>query len=528
MPCVRWRPRSDCEPEVLDLLAANPLLTIMLVVSLGTLLGAVPFGPVRFGAAGALFVGLGVGALDPRLGSGLGLIQTLGLALFVYMVGIAVGARFFRGLRRQLPLMISAVVVLGLAGLAGMVLGSLLGISPAVRGGVYAGALTSTPALAAAIAKAGSQEPAIGYALSYPIGVTLAILALAIVLTRPWHARRDPLPLAGRSLIDLSVEIEHPCRLQDVPGIGDHSVRFSYLSRDGQVRVIKADDEFRHEDRVVIIGPEEPVQQAVEYLGRRVHHHLADDRSTVDYRRILVSDPRIAGRTIGELDIPGRFDGIVTRLRRGDLDMLAAEDTVVELGDRLRVVVPRGQLTSVARYLGDSERKVSEIDALSLGIGVALGLLLGLIAVPLPGGIKLALGSAAGPLVIGMILGRLERTGPLVWGLPSSASLTIRQLGLASGQAFAAQAFTGLGLRIAVAGAITVGLSAAFVLALARALGFSTARAAGGLAGFVGQPAILAYVNGRTVDERVDAGYAALFALAIIVKILLVQVIVAT
>jgi putative transport protein len=522
---------------VLDLLAANPLLTIMLVVSLGALLGAVPFGPVRFGAAGALFVGLGVGALDPRLGTGLGLVQTLGLALFVYMVGVAAGARFFRGLRRQLPLMAGAVVVLGLVALAVVTLGRLLAISPAVRGGVYAGALTSTPALAAAIAKAGSQEPAIGYALSYPVGVTLAILALAIVLTRPWQARRDPLPMAGRSLIDLSVEVEHPCRMQDVPGMGDHSVRFSYLSHDGQVRVVKSDDEFQLGDRVVIIGPEEPVQQAVQYLGRRVHHHLAHDRSTVDYRRILVSDPRIAGRTIGELDIPGRFDGIITRLRRGDLDMLATDDTMVELGDRLRVVVPRGQLQSVARYLGDSERKVGEIDALSLGIGVALGLLLGLIAVPLPGGIKLALGSAAGPLVVGMILGRLERTGPLVWGLPSSANLTIRQLGLllflattglASGQAFAAQAFTGLGLRIAVAAAITVALSAALMLPLARTFGFSTARAAGVLAGFVGQPAILAYVNGRTVDERVDAGYATLFALSLIVKIVLVQVIVTT
>src|SRR4029453_2636090 len=141
-PYARSRPRSGCEPTVLDLLAANPLLTIMLFVSLGTLLGAVSFGPVRFGPAGALFVGLGVGALDPRLGRGLGLVQTLGLALFVYMVGIAVGARFFRGLRRQLPLMASATVVLGLAGLAVMVLGSLLGISPAGRGGVYAGALT--------------------------------------------------------------------------------------------------------------------------------------------------------------------------------------------------------------------------------------------------------------------------------------------------------------------------------------------------------------------------------------------------
>jgi putative transport protein len=83
---------------VFDLLAASPLLTIMLVVSLGTLLGAIPFGPVRFGAAGALFVGLALGAMDARLGTGLGLVQTLGLALFVYTVGIAVGARFFREL----------------------------------------------------------------------------------------------------------------------------------------------------------------------------------------------------------------------------------------------------------------------------------------------------------------------------------------------------------------------------------------------------------------------------------------------
>ena len=520
-----------------DLLAASPLLTIMLVVSLGTLLGAIPFGPVRFGAAGALFVGLGLGAMDARLGTGLGLVQTLGLALFVYTVGIAVGARFFRELRRQLPLMAVSVLVLGLAALAVMVLGSMFGISPALRGGVFTGALTSTPALAAAIAKVGSQDPAVGYALSYPVGVTLAIVAASTVLARPWQASRDPVPLAGRRLIDVSAEVQHPCRLHEVPGIGEHSVRFSYLSRGGQTRVVESDEELRLGDRVVVIGPQEAVLQAVEHLGRRVDKHLAHDRSSVDYRRILVSNPAIAGRTIGELDIPGRFDGIVTRVRRGDLDMLADDDLVIELGDRLRVVVPRGQLGPVAHYLGDSERKVSEIDALSLGIGLALGLLLGLIAVPLPGGVKLALGPAAGPLVMGMILGRLERTGPVVWGLPSSANLTIRQLGLllflaatglASGQAFAAQAFTGLGLRIAAAGAVIVALSSALLLVLARMLGASTARAAGGLAGFLGQPAILAYVNGRTVDERVGAGYAALFALAIIVKILLVQVIVAT
>jgi len=277
------------------------------------------------------------------------------------------------------------------------------------------------------------------------------------------------------------------------------------------------------------------VQRAVDFLGIRVNRHLAHDRSVVDYRRVLLSNAALAGRTVEDLDIPGRFGGIVTRIRRGDLDLLAAEETVVELGDRLRVVVPRGELRGVARYLGDSERRVSEIDALSLGIGLALGFLVGLVSIPLPGGVKLSLGAAAGPLVVGMILGRLERTGPVVWGLPTGANLTIRQLGLllflaavglSSGQAFASQAFSLLGLKIVALGAACVTISSVLIIVLARALDASTARTAGAVAGFVGQPAVLAYANGRVVDERVNSGYTALFALDLIAKVLLVQVIV--
>ena len=519
-----------------DVLADSPLLTLMVVVGLGTLLGTVPFGPIRFGAAGALFVGLLFGGLDGRLGTGLELVQTMGLALFVYTVGLAAGAGFFRGLRRQLPLMGGSVGVLAVAAGTVIGLGALLSVSSPLGGGAFAGALTSTPTLAAAIAKAGSQEPAVGYALAYPVGVTLTILVVAAVLARPWEAERDPPPVAGLGLVDVSAEVLHPSRLHEVPGYDDHLVRFSYLARSGRTRVVEGDEQLRPGDRVVVIGPQEAVDDAVAHLGRRVDRHLAHDRSEVDYRRILVSDPSVAGRTVAELDIPGRFDGIVTRVRRGDLDMLASDDLIVELGDRLRVVVPRGRMREAAAYLGDSERKVSEIDALSLGVGLAVGLLLGRLVLPLPGGVELTLGAAAGPLVVGLVLGRLERTGPVVWGLPSSANLTIRQLGLLlflaatgliSGPSFADQAFTTLGLRIVVVGAVTVSLSAVLVVALARALGVSTPRAAGALAGFVGQPAILAFANSRTVDERVDSGYASLFAVCLIAKIVIVQLVVA-
>jgi putative transport protein len=286
---------------------------------------------------------------------------------------------------------------------------------------------------------------------------------------------------------------------------------------------------------VVVVGPAEAVARAREHLGHRVDHHLAHDRSQVDYRRFVVSDPRVAGRTIGELDVPGRLDGIVTRVRRGDLDLLASEEFVLELGDRVRVVVPRGRLGEVAELFGDSERKVSEIDALTLGVGLAVGLAVGLVTLPLPGGLRFALGSAAGPLVVGIVLGRLERTGPLVWGLPMAANLTIRQLGLLlflgatgliSGQAFAAQALSWTGLRVVVAAVVITSVAGVLFVLVARLAGVSTARAAGGLAGFIGQPAILAYANGRVTDERVEAGYAALFALGLILKILLVQVVV--
>lgn len=520
-----------------DVLAANPLLTLMVVLALGTLVGMIPFGPVRFGPAGALFVGLAAGALDPRMGEGLGLVQTLGLGLFVYTVGLAAGAGFFRDLRRQLPLMGGAVAVLALVAVVAVVLGRLLGLGPALSAGSYAGALTSTPALAAATEQAGNQEPAVGYSLSYPVGVVVTILVVAVVLSRPWQARRDPDPVAGLGLVDISVEVTRPTRLGDVPGVRENEVRLSYLAREGETRVVTPDEQLRAGDRVVVVGPEPAVRRAREHLGHRVSEHLAHDRSTVDYRRFIVSNPEVAGRTVRELDIPARFAGIVTRVRRGDLDMLAHDDFVLELGDKVRVIVPRGRMGEVAAVLGDSEREVAEIDAFSLGVGLALGLLVGLVALPLPGGITLALGSAAGPLVVGMVLGRLERTGPLLWGLPRSANLTIRQLGLllflgatglASGQAFASSAFSVEGLKVVVLAVVMVGVGAVALLLLARALGTSAPRAAGALAGFVGQPAILAYANGRTVDERIDAGYAALFALGIIAKIVLVQVVGAT
>lgn len=526
---------------MIDLLAGTPLLTLFLAVALGTLVGAIPLGPLRFGPAGALFVGLAIGALDPRLGEGFGLVQAIGLALFVYTIGLASGASFFRDLRKQAPLMIGATALLAVHAALTIAAGRVVGLGPEFMGGLFAGVLTATPALAAATSAAGgSTDPAVGYAIAYPVGVIVAMLAVTLVVRKKLPAPKDPDPTSGR-LVAITVELERELHIRDIPGSAEVAgqaggeVRVSYLLRDGHTSVASPDELLRPGDRVVVVGTPDGVARAKDALGHEVDDHLVHNRSRVDFRRFVVSNPAIAGRTVTDLRIPDRFDALITRVRRGDNDLLAHAEMRLQLGDRVRVVAPRERLDELSTLFGDSERRVTEVDFWSMGLGIALGIAVGLIAIPL-GGASLALGSAAGPLLVGLVLGYLDRTGPLVWTIPTAANLTIRQLGLvlflaavglASGQSFAAMAFSLDGVK--------AGLTAALVLAIVllgfwwmgRLFGLSTPRVAGAMAGFVGQPAILSHVNSLVTDERTEAGYSALFALGIIAKILLVQLVVA-
>src|SRR5699024_5845104 len=128
-PPTRRRPRARERFAVIGALQGSPLLALFLVVATGAVLGAITFGRVRLGAAGALFTGLALSAIAPHLGAGMEIVQTLGLALFVYTVGISAGATFFGPLNRQLPLLAAATVSTVLAAALTMVLGHGLGLA---------------------------------------------------------------------------------------------------------------------------------------------------------------------------------------------------------------------------------------------------------------------------------------------------------------------------------------------------------------------------------------------------------------
>ena len=518
-----------------SLFASSPLLALFVVVALGAAIGAIRIGPLRFGAAGALFVGLIVSALHPEVVSNhMSIVQPMGLAFFVYCVGISAGATFFQNLRKQTNLLALTTIVCVVGALIALVGGRLLGLSSGLTSGLFTGALTAAPALDTATRLTGDPNAAVGYAFGYPVGVIGGILIVTITVTRKWVGPKDTPSLAGASLEAVSIHVSKHINTRDIDAWRDQRVRLSYLRRDGRTRVTAPGEDLLPGDHVVMVGDPASIKETAPLVGEILDHNLEDDRSDLAFERIVVSNPDVAGRSVCELNVTKRFGAVITRVRRGDLDLLARDDLDLQLGDHVAVVVPTDELDDIAEWLGDSERRVAEVDGMAFGIGLVLGLLLGIVSFPLPGGQGFQLGAAAGPLIVGMLLGALRRTGPLVWTLPAAANLTIRQiglmlflaaLGLNAGPQFASLLGSPEGWRAALLAAVMVVVCCVLQAVGAKFIGLSSARAAGGIAGFLGQPAVLQAADARVTDERIEAAYATLFAFAIIVKILLLPVI---
>ena len=518
-----------------SLFASSPLLALFVVVALGAAIGAIRIGPLRFGAAGALFVGLTVSALHPEVVSThMSIVQPMGLAFFVYCVGISAGATFFQDLRKQTNLLALTTIVCVVGALIALAGGRLLGLSSGLTSGLFTGALTAAPALDTATRLTGDPNAAVGYAFGYPVGVIGGILIVTITVTRKWVGPKDTPSLAGSSLEAVSIRVSKHINTRDIDAWRDQRVRLSYLRRDGRTRVTAPGEDLLPGDHVVMVGDPASIKETAPLVGEILDHNLEDDRSDLAFERIVVSNPDVAGRSVSELNVTKRFGAVITRVRRGDLDLLARDDLDLQLGDHVAVVVPTDELDDIAEWLGDSERRVAEVDGMAFGIGLVLGLLLGIVSFPLPGGQGFQLGAAAGPLIVGMLLGALRRTGPLVWTLPAAANLTIRQiglmlflaaLGLNAGPQFASLLGSPEGWRAALLAAVMVVVCCAIQALGAKFIGLSSARAAGGIAGFLGQPAVLQAAEARVTDERIEAAYATLFAFAIIVKILLLPLI---
>jgi putative transport protein len=240
----------------------------------------------------------------------------------------------------------------------------------------------------------------------------------------------------------------------------------------------------------------------------------------------------LAGRTLGELQLEHDWEGVVTRVRRGDTDFVPSPETKLERGDRLRVVAPAIQMEKITKLLGDRFKSIAEADYFSFAAGILAGLIIGYIPIPLGGDVNLKLGIAGGPMVVGLILGYLGRTGNIYWSMPLNTNLTLRQLGLVlffavvgikAGGGFAT-AIAGQGFGILLAGAlVTIVLSVGILFGAMRILKMDWVSATGTLGGAQTQPAVLSYIGDLSQSESPNAAYAAIMPVAMLMKILLSQ-----
>jgi putative transport protein len=310
------------------------------------------------------------------------------------------------------------------------------------------------------------------------------------------------------------------------------SVRFARCVRSGEQFAITGNSVIKNGDIVTIVGLPDDVRIAADKLGVESDGDVLNDRSQLDFRRIIVSSPDVCGKTLRQVGIFRNFEGIVTRVRRGDRDFIPNAETTIMPGDRLRVIAPRENLSAISEYIGDSYHDASEFNILTFGLGLAMGIALGTVDISLPMGIgTFEIGPVAGCLIIALILGALGRTGSLTWYLPYGASMSLRQLGLviflacAGIKAGSLLHTAPLNMYALVLGACITVASCLVTVAMARAISGKSWPFIGGiLAGVQTQPAVLGFAVDRCGNERVEAGYSEAYPLSMLLKIIFVQI----
>jgi putative transport protein len=394
--------------------------------------------------------------------------------------------------------------------------------------------MTSTASLQAALDVVKNKDPSIGYSIAYPFGVIGPILCIYF-MTRvvkpkfPAKAQRFHMGeisigerFAGRRLSDLTTEA-----LSDL--------QVTMVRKGDRNFVPTADTVLSAGDAVLVVAErEEAIAKAAAQLGKLEPGRLASDRADLDYIRVFVGKANVVGVPLARLPMPAGYPTHLLHVRRYDADLVPAPDLMLEFGDRVGVLTPPERKDEIRRHFGDTVKAAAEFSYVSLGIGMVLGVLLGLIPIPIPGVGVVTLGIGGGPLIVALILGKLRRTGPMLWTMPLPANIVLRSFGLAmflatvgvnAGQPFvrtvAESGFTMLFIGVAVL------LTTVFIVLLAGhyLLRIPYDDLVGVASGATGNPAILVYSTKMAPTERPDIGYAMIFPSMTLVKVLAAQIV---
>ena len=531
------------------------------VIAAGVLLGKIKFFGISLGVTFVLFVGILAGHFgftgNPAI---LSFLQDFGLILFVFCIGLQVGPSFFSSFKRggiTLNLLAVGIVFLNIA-VALILYFALQGrIDIPMMVGILCGAVTNTPGLGAAneaLQQLHYQGPeiAMGYACAYPLGVMGIILSMIIIRyicrvdvkqdSEEIQKEEEANPHMKPYTISLKVQNEALSgkTLSQVQNFLARDFVCTRIIQDGHMITPNANTVLRLGDRMFLVCAEDDSEAIMAFIGPKIEQDWdatnQQDKPMVS-RRILVTQPNINGKTLGELHFSSMYGVNVTRVNRSGMDLFAARQLRLQVGDRVMVVGPQDAIERVANLLGNQLRRLDHPNIVTIFVGILCGILFGSLPIAIPGmPTPVKLGLAGGPLIISILIGRFGHKVKLVTYTTMSANLMLREVGLAlflasvgikAGENFVQMVVEGDGVLYVGIGFLITFIPLLITGIVARwhhRVNYFTLM--GLIAGSNTGPPALAYANQIAGNDAPAVGYSTVYPLTMFLRILTAQLLV--
>lgn len=532
------------------------VVVISLISAIGLILGRISVLGVSLGVTFVFFTGILAGHLGVTIDSQmLNYAESFGLIIFVYALGLQVGPGFFGSFRKggmTLNMLAMAVVLLGT--LMTLVFHFTIGVSLSDMVGILSGAVTNTPALGAAQQTLKQMhmeggDPALGCAVTYPLGVVGVILAL--VLIRKIFASRINQPVSGDTKSGQTFiggfQVYNPGIFgKSIKDIAHGSLKkfvISRLWRDGKVSIPTSDTVLLEGDRLLLITTHADVESLTMLFGEQ--ENVDWNKNDIDWnaidsqlvsQRIVVTRSEINGKKLGALRLRNHYGINITRIYRAGVSLLPTSELTLQLGDKLTIVGEANAIANVEKVLGNRVKSLKEPNLVAVFVGVLLGLVLGTIPVTIPGiSFPVKLGIAGGPIIVGILMGAFGPRFHMVTYTTLSANLMLRALGLAMYLAclgldagahffetvFRAEGLLWLGLGFAIT-FVPVVIVAFFALKLTR-VDFGSV--SGMLCGSMSNPMALNYANVIVDGDNPSVAYATVYPLTMFIRVIIAQLV---
>jgi putative transport protein len=252
--------------------------------------------------------------------------------------------------------------------------------------------------------------------------------------------------------------------------------------------------------------------------------------------RLVVTNPKLNGRRLGDLGLRHAFDITITRVKRAGVDMVASPMLILQLGDRVTVVGEKKNVENLKSMIGDSVKRLDQPQLMSIFLGIALGVLLGSLPIFFPGmPVPVKLGMAGGPLIVSILIARFGPQFKLVTYTTGSAKLLMREIGIclflaavgiSAGDGFVETVMNGgymwvvYGFLITIIPLLIVGIIARVFCKLTY---FTIA---GLIAGSTTDPPALAYSNSICGTDQASVAYSTVYPLTMFLRVLCAQILV--